>query len=134
MERLRVHLRPLQREGAIDYWDDGRIEYGGRWADDIEAALKKARIAILLVSGYFLASEFVVRNELPGLLAAAEERGTTILPVIIKPCRFLRDSRLSVFRAVNDPRTPLMSLSEVAQERIYDQVAERIENELKGVS
>lgn len=85
LERLRVHLRPLQRESAIAYWDDGSIVAGERWRDRIEAALARARVAVLLVSADFLASDFVVQSELPVLLAAAEERGTSILPSSSSP-------------------------------------------------
>ena len=134
LERLRVHLRPLQRESAIDYWDDGVIMAGERWQDEIETALARARMAVLLVSADFLASEFVVESELPVLLAAAAKRGTTILPVVVKPCRFLRDRQLSVFQCVNDPQRPLMGLSEVEQEEVYARIAERVENELRDRS
>ena len=92
LDRLRVHLRPLQRESAIEYWDDRSLIAGERWRDEIEAALARARMAILLISADFLASDFVAESELPVLLAAAEGHGTTILPVILKLCRFLRDS------------------------------------------
>ena len=134
LERLRVHLRPLQREGAIAYWDDGSINAGEKWQEQIEAALDRARIAVLLISADFLASDFVIESELPVLLAAAEERGTTILPVILKPCRFIKDARLSVFQTINDPRRPLLSLPVVEQEEIYARIADRIENELRDGS
>ncbi len=132
LERLRVHLRPLQRQSAIKYWDDGSLKAGERWREGIEAALARARMAVLLISADFLASDFVVESELPVLLAAAEERGTKILPVILKPCRFLRDPRLSVFQSINDPKRPLMGLSVVEQEEVYARIADRIENELRG--
>jgi hypothetical protein len=89
-------------------------------------------MAILLISADFLASDFVMQSELPVLLAAAEKRGSKILPVILKPSRFLRDRRLSVFQAINDPRRPLIGLSEVEQEEVYARLADLIENELRG--
>ena len=132
LDRLRVHLRPLQREKAIDYWDDRTIQAGELWRNQIEEALSKARIAILMISADFLASDFVVESELPTLLAAAQRKGTTILPVILKPCGFLRDERLSAFQSINDPGRPLLGLSDAEQEAIYARIAERIENELRA--
>jgi hypothetical protein len=132
LERLRVHLQPLQQENAIDYWDDGRIRAGELWSEQIREALNKARMAVLLISADFLASKFVVESELPALLAAAQKRGTTILPVILKPCRFQRDAQLSVFKSINDPDQPLLGLSDIEREAIYARVAERIENELRA--
>ena len=51
-------------------------------------------IGILLVSADFLASDFVVNNELPPLFAAAEENGTLIIPIVVKPSGFKRHEEL----------------------------------------
>ena len=125
-------MRPLEREGAIEYWDDRSLKGGDLWQVEIQAALARSRMAILLISADFLASEFAMLSELPVLLAAAEKRGTKILPVILKPSRFLRDPRLSGFQAINDPRRPLIGLPEVEQEEVYARLADRIENEVRG--
>ena len=130
LTRLQIHLKPLEKENQIELWDDTRIVAGAKWKEQIEAALARAAIAVLLISADFLASDFVVDNELPPLLQAAEEKGTTILPVILKPCRFSRDKNLSGFQAINDPRKPLLSQPEAEQEEMYARLAERIENEL----
>src|SRR5437868_326776 len=82
LEQLKIHLKPLVREG-LDLWDDTRIQPGQPWREEIEQALSSARIGILLVSAHFLASDFVVKDELPRLLAAAETGGTVILCLII---------------------------------------------------
>ena len=130
LTRLQIHLKPLEQENQIELWDDTRIVAGAKWKEEIEAALERAAIAVLLISADFLASDFVLDNELPPLLQAAEEKGTTILPVILKPCRFSRDKNLSGFQAINDPRNPLLSQPEAEQEEMYAKLAERIENEL----
>jgi hypothetical protein len=130
LDRLRVHLRPLERLSQIDYWDDTRIRAGDKWKDEIERALARSAIAILMISADFLASDFIVDNELPPLLSNAESKGTVILPLILKPCRFLRDKNLSAFQALNDPKVPLIKLNEADQEDLYSQAAERVESEL----
>ena len=127
LNRLLVHLQPLEYEGVIDFWVDTKIQAGDKWRNEIEKALKHARAAILLVSADFLASEFIVKNELPPLLEKAEMEGTHIIPVIIKPCRFARDKNLSRFQAINSPSSPLIMLAEGDQEKIYDQIAEAVE-------
>lgn len=130
LDRLRVHLRPLEKQGLMDLWDDTKIEAGDQWKAAIEEALWRARVAILLVSADFLASEFIVDNELPPLLAKAESDGTRIVPVIIKPCRFRRDKNLSGFQAINDPAVPLLSLSEGEREVVYDKVSQVVERDM----
>ena len=91
--RLKIHLRPFEKKGVIDLWEDTKIKVGEKWNERIEKALDKAAIAILLISADFLASDFIIDNELPPLLHAAEEKGKIILPVIVKPCRFLKDPK-----------------------------------------
>src|SRR5262249_30300028 len=86
LERLLVHLRPLQRAKSIICWSDKSIRTGDKWRTEIKKNIDDAAIAILLVSADFLASDFIVNNELPPLLVGAEARGTRILPVILKPC------------------------------------------------
>ena len=128
LNRLLIHLQPLAENGLIDFWADTKIKAGDNWRDEIEKALKRARIAILLISADFLASEFITKNELPPLLGKAEVEGTRIIPVIVKPCRFSRDKNLSKFQAINSPSSPLILLSEGDRENIYDQVSEAVEN------
>ena len=127
LDRLLIHLRPLERSGLIDPWSDLRILGGSLWKTEIERGLARANAAVLLVSADFLASSFIVENELPPLLARAEKDGVRILPVIVKPCRFTRDSTLSVFQALNEPKKPLASLPEWEQDLVLDQIAHTIE-------
>ena len=130
MERLMVHLKPLQRTGEIDAWVDTRIKSGDDWKQEIETALSDAKIAVLMVSADFLASDFIIENELPPLLDGAEAKGTLILPVILKPCRFTREKNLKDFQAVNPPDEPLSLSDENERELLYDTIAQRIEDAL----
>lgn len=127
LDRLLVHLKPLEKNNQLELWVDTRLRAGDRWKKEIEKALERANVAILLVSADFLASDFITENELPPLLKNAEERGTRVVPLIVKPCRFTRDKNLRVFQAVNDPRKALILLTEGQQELIYDQVAAEVE-------
>jgi len=127
LERLMVHLRPLQKKGIIDIWVDKKLKAGDKWKIEIENALKRARVAILLVSADFLASRFIVDNELPPLLQKAELDGTRIIPVIVKPCRFPRDENLSMFQSINDPSKPIIKLPSAEREKIYDRISNEIE-------
>ncbi|HEX7185646.1 MAG TPA: SUMF1/EgtB/PvdO family nonheme iron enzyme [Thermoanaerobaculia bacterium] len=129
--KLSRHLQPLERDFRIETWDDTKIESGERWRSEILRAVQTARVAVLLVSADFMASDFIAKNELPPLLHAAEGEGLVILPLILSPCRFLRDPNLSVFQAVNDPAKPLVGMHESDQEEVLDRVAQRIEAVLR---
>src|SRR5579863_9414887 len=85
LERLRVHLRPIEKTSTIEVWSDRQIKAGANWIEAIESALARADIALLLVSADFLASEFITSRELPPLLQAARRRACRILPVVVSP-------------------------------------------------
>lgn len=131
LERLKIHLRPFEKNGLIDLWSDTKIKAGEKWKEKIEKALEKSAIAILLISADFLASDFIVDNELPPLLKSAEQKGKMILPVILKPCRFTRDENLSKFQSINDPKIPLSKMDENGREEIYVQIADYIDDSIK---
>lgn len=134
LDRLLVHLKPLQWDGRIDPWSDQRLRPGDQWKEEIRVALRAAQSAVLLVSADFLASDFVNTEELPKLLQQAAVDGTRILPIIVGHCRFSRDLRLAKFQAFNDPKTPLSSMQEWERERIFDEVGQLLEAEIESQS
>ena len=131
LDRLKIHLRLFEKQGKIDLWSDTKIKAGEKWKEVIEKALSKAVIAILLISADFLASDFIIDNELPPLLKSAQEEGIVILPVILRPCRFSSFLDLSIFQAINDPKSPLSKMNENEREEIYVKIADYIESLLK---
>ncbi len=130
LARLSVHLRPLGRRCGVEVWDDTRIQPGSRWREEIEQALSSTKVAILLVSADFIASDFIEKNELPPLLQAAATDGALILPLILSPSMFSRIEELSQFQAVNDPSRPLVDLPRGEQEAALVRLAEVVESTL----
>jgi CheY-like chemotaxis protein len=132
LERVQTHLKVLEHLGVkFIAWDDTQIKAGTRWRDAIEKALSAATVAILLVSTDFLASSFIQEKELPPMLKAAADDGTTILSIILKPCLFTGNSELSTYQSLNDPSQALSKLTEPEQDEILVKLAARIQ-ELVG--
>lgn len=127
LSRIKVHLKPLERQGLVELWDDTKIKAGEKWEESILEALNRSAIAILIISADFLASDFIIDNELPPLLEKAKINGTEIIPIILKKSRFSRDGNLSKYQALNSPNSPILSMSEHEQEVLWDKLAERIE-------
>ena len=127
LKRVQIRLKVLERLGIpVNLWDDTRITPGMKWREEIKKGLEAVKVALLLVSDDFLASDFISENELPPLLKAAENDGASILALILKPCLFTMDKKLSEFQTINDPQKPLSRLTENEQDEILVQMAERI--------
>ena len=129
LERLQVHMKPLIRQGTVYLWDDSHIQPASDWRSEIRGALSSARVAILLISADFLASDFIAEEELPRLLRAAEDDGALILPVIVSPSRF-SDTALSRFQAVNSPTTPLIAMKTSDREQTFVRLTAAVEQAL----
>ena len=85
-DRLATQLLPLQSLGLLDIWDDRRIGAGDQWLEEIESAIQRASVAVLLVSASFLGSPFVNQEEVPALLERRAQEGLRVVPVLLSPC------------------------------------------------
>jgi 8-oxo-dGTP pyrophosphatase MutT (NUDIX family) len=123
LERLLNILSPLKAH--FDIWSDERIRPGDQWREEIENALIEARVAILLVSSNFLASDFIARVELPVFLDDAAARGSRILWVPVSDCLY-EGTAIGSFQAVFDPKRPLDSLTPAKRQAALVSVARKI--------
>jgi TIR domain len=126
LNELDLHLKPLQRIGRLSIWDDTNIGVGKHWEDEIENALDSAKVAILLVSPYFMASDFIRQVELPKMLMKAALDGLVIKPLIISRSFFERDKDLSKIQAFNYDK-PLKSLTPAKRDELLTKFAEEID-------
>jgi hypothetical protein len=110
LDEFLLTLKPLIRKKRITVWDDTKIRVGKKWRMEIKAALGRAKVAVLFVSRYFLASEFIQNDELPHLLEAAEKEGVKIVWVAVGSSLY-EETAITEFQATNEPGKPLNSLS-----------------------
>jgi predicted nucleotide-binding protein len=125
LNHLQTMLQPIIRQDRIGLWDDTRIQPGKKWKGEIEEALKRASVAVLLVSPYFLASEFIAQDELPPLLAKAERGGLTIIWIAIS-ASFYSETPIAAYQAANNPARPLDSLKASQRNRELLRICEQI--------
>lgn len=117
LKEIKKHFKPFLSK--IDFWDDSRIQPGQKWKEEIRKAISQTKVAILLVSANFLASDFISTDELPPLLKAAQEEGAVILIMILRPCLFEEFPELNQYQAMNAPTEPVVKLDSVEQQELY---------------
>lgn len=130
LKRLRVHLRPLERRGNLDIWDDSRLNIGEHWREQIADAVEKAAAVILIVSADFLASDFIMLEELPSLLQKARKDGALVLPIVVQPCTLSLHPELRRFQAMNTASHPLSKRSKPDVEQFLRDLAMRLDEAL----
>lgn len=131
LQRVLLHLKHLEKKGIIDLWVDNRIQAGQNWREEITKALDASKVAILLISQNFLASDFITENELPPLLQAADKDEAKIIQLVLKPCSIDSYEELMKFQMVNNPLKPMIGLSEFKQEEMLVRLAKSVEESLK---
>jgi tetratricopeptide (TPR) repeat protein len=138
LHRLMVHLKPLVRQQDLVVWCDQQLKVGDSWRAEIQRHLSDARVAVLLVSPAFLASEFIANEELPVFLMREQSEGLKILPVLLAPSVVHRTKfgeegfALTNFHAAGLPTHTLSEMPEAEQNRVLAQLAERIMELVSG--
>jgi hypothetical protein len=125
-DRLVSHLRVLERQGTLGVWETSDLPAGSDWSKQIDEAVKKADVAVLLVSPDFLASDFIVERELPTLFRRMEKEGTTVLPIILRPTAWSAIPQLAQLQFLNTDAKPLAAGSEYEVDQSLANIAKRI--------
>ncbi len=77
---LETHLSVLKRQGVIQTWHDRRITAGSEVDSSISENLENARIILLLVSSYFLASDYCYDIEMSVVYEGTMELSSRYAP------------------------------------------------------
>ena len=80
--KFTLMLVPLVRNRRLELWDDTHIPVGDDWRRNINDGVRRAGAALLLVTGSYLASRFIMEEELPALVA----HGVRLVPVLVEDC------------------------------------------------
>lgn len=86
---LEIHLSMLKRSGLIRTWHDRRIVAGQDLNREISEQLEAADVILLLLSPYFLASDYCYETEAQRAIQRHREGAAVAIPVIVQPCDWL---------------------------------------------
>ena len=154
LDLLRLYFKPLSREIEISVWDDtpfqSRIQdWGGDLIggfmremkqrethahtknERIRHALALAKLVVLLVSPSFLASDFMMDEEIPLLLQAAKRDALKVVWVPISFSAY-EETPINQFQAIHPPSEPLDTLAGPKQNKAFVEICKKIKNAFAG--
>ena len=88
-EELLAFLRGLEKEGVRFWWDEALVA-GDDFDNEIKAQIENSQVAVVLVSQWFLDSDYCTKVEVEEFLRHASEKGLVIFPIILSPCEWQR--------------------------------------------
>jgi hypothetical protein len=92
----------------------------------IQSALANSKVAVLLVSPDFLASDFIHEHDFGPLLKEAEKGGVKILWVPVRKSAY-KQTPLKDYQAVFDPGKPLAGMPKAKRDQALVEICEEIE-------
>lgn len=85
-DELEIHLSALKRQGVISTWHDRRISPGDEFDSEIGEHIEKVNIILLLISPYFIDSDYCYDIEMKRAMERHEKGNAIVIPVILHPC------------------------------------------------
>lgn len=105
-------IQSLEHNNAEIWYDKLRIGGSDIWREEIEKAIDQADIAIVLVSQFFINSDFIMQVELPRLIKRAEEKQLIIFPILVGYCNWESIEAISRTQMMPGEPTPLVEYLE----------------------
>ena len=100
------HLSPLVRMKKLKIWEDGKIDPGQIWEQEIMNRLEEAKIILCLISSDFIASEFCYSVELQNALDGHDKKTKVVVPVQLRECAW---KILPIGKIQGIPKIPISS-------------------------
>ena len=123
LNKLKTHLKPLQRIGLIDVWYDRDISPGTEWEEEIKKHLNEANIILLLVSSDFMNSDYCYGKEMQRALERDKRGEASVIPIILRPV-YWQEAPFGKLQALPKDARPVKSWPD--QDEAFFNVAEGI--------
>lgn len=126
LEKLRKHLRSLERQGFIAIRDDADISGGQVWENEINKYLNTAHIILLLISSDFVNSDYCYSKEMQRAMERHENGETRVIPVLLRPVRW-QGTPFGKLQMLPDNARPIISSYWLNEDEAFYDVAEHID-------
>lgn len=85
LNKIKMQLKSLQRQGLIETWHDREISAGIEWEHEIDKHLTTAQIILLMISPDFMNSEYCNDIEVKQAIERHKRGDARVIPVILRP-------------------------------------------------
>lgn len=128
-------IKSLEVIGAEVWYDHRRLGGGDPWKQEIVDAIKKAHIAVLLVSRNFLNSDFIREIEMPRVERRFDMGELIVVPILVGHCNWQNVRLLNRPQMVPGKPTPLISYldSPAEWDRVQEEIFSAIERQVERV-
>ncbi len=94
-------------EKRATFWWDREIRGGDRWRNKIYEHIDNADIAVLFITKDFIASDFIMKEEMPRIMARTRRNALEILPILLQPADYQELQLDGIFQITPGKPTPL---------------------------
>lgn len=126
LQEFLTFLKPLKDLNRLDCWSDIEIDPGRQWREEIERALNSAKIAVLLVSPYFLASDYIKEQELPRILHKTNYDLLKIIWIPVSDSNY-EYTEIVNYQAAHDPAKPLDTMRRPQRRQVLRKISKQID-------
>ena len=110
-ERLKTHLKSLEREKLVEPWSDYEILPGSNIDDEIKHKMEESELFLLLISPDFIASDYCFGKELDHAINRHYSGTAKVIPIILEPCNLESISELLKLKALPDEAVPISTFN-----------------------
>ncbi|WP_437968159.1 toll/interleukin-1 receptor domain-containing protein [Sorangium sp. So ce260] len=125
-DQLARHLQVLARFARIELWSAEQIRAGAETHREVEQAIDRADVALLLLSSEFLASDTLLNVELPQLQQRHSSGRLRVIPVLLRSCLWDLHPWLKKLHPLPKGGKPIGSFSGEERDAALTEVAREI--------
>ena len=129
-EALMKYLDPLRKSHTIKAWIDKDILPGSDWNQEINNALQRMKVAILLASPPFFNSTFILEHELPYILDCYQNGDCIVIWVAVSAHTY-EFTPLEPIQAIHPYVEPLDRMSETEAQDVMLKIVRAVAAALK---
>jgi hypothetical protein len=112
MSDLLIQLKVLTiSDKGIEFWQDGLLEPGLKWDEEIKNKLHSAHIVLMLISAYFFTTDYIWNIEVQNTFERQEKNEITAIPIILSPCAWMQ-TPIAQFQALPRKGRPITDFAD----------------------